>query len=39
MKADIILGAFIPIYITVELLQETKVFFDSKPDLLFNITT
>ena len=39
MKADIILGAFIPIYITIELFKETKVFFESKPDLLFNITT
>ncbi|XP_057627666.1 vomeronasal type-2 receptor 116-like, partial [Chionomys nivalis] len=39
MKADIILGAFIPIYITVELSQVTKIFFDSKPDLSFNITT
>ncbi|XP_038200445.1 vomeronasal type-2 receptor 116-like [Arvicola amphibius] len=35
MKADIILGVFIPIYSTAEPPEEFKTIFDSKPDELF----
>ncbi|XP_051061071.1 vomeronasal type-2 receptor 26-like [Phodopus roborovskii] len=32
MKADIIIGAFIPIYITLEISEANKITFEKKPD-------
>nr|XP_042123935.1 vomeronasal type-2 receptor 116-like [Peromyscus maniculatus bairdii] len=37
MKADIILGAFVPIYITTEGLYKSHIFFEIKPDIFDNI--
>nr|XP_042124615.1 vomeronasal type-2 receptor 26-like [Peromyscus maniculatus bairdii] len=36
MKADIILGAFVPIYITIEGFYKSHIFFEIKPDILDN---
>lgn len=37
MKADIILGAFIPIYFTLEGPKEIQILFEEKQNPLFNI--
>ncbi|XP_076417518.1 vomeronasal type-2 receptor 26-like isoform X2 [Peromyscus maniculatus bairdii] len=36
MKADIILGAFVPIYITMEGFEKSHIFFEIKPDIFDN---
>ncbi|XP_076416493.1 vomeronasal type-2 receptor 116-like [Peromyscus maniculatus bairdii] len=36
MKADMILGAFVPIYITMEGFYKSHMFFETKPDIFDN---